>query len=466
MAVIDTLEILIEADSSGLDTQLRRATSSVLSFVDKINGEQVNWQKVLAGALDTAIISGIASSFALAISQAVSFQDTLLNVSNNTGNAIGGLAGTTATSLVNLTGQTGASLSDTTAAYEAFYKQFGDAATAQTLTAQAGQLALASNESLADLMPQLISLFNNWGISTLPAAEDALTGLVNAAGQGKFTLGELMNTISGQGAVLQGKTSISTLAIDMQALSTQTGLTKDTIVSGFNAISQGVANPLSNMSLLVKGVKTDISGPDGLITAFQDVSNTIKGFGAAGVTMGQQIGLSTSEAVNFGAQTKTSFAAAAAAAQKVEANLTPLEKVLQDNTSDIDKFKQSWQQLVAELTKTIGIPALDTLTGAFTELNKLISGDGSDIVSAIKNPTNFLNSLAGNLGLPTKWPAGTAMGGPANTPQSNNSQNSMGPVTLNITNNISGQAPTGHQVLGQSIGDKAYNAFVGLLANL
>lgn len=468
MAVIDTLEILIEADSRGLDTQLRKAATTVTSFVDKINGEQVNWQKVLAGALDTAIISGIASSFALAISQAVSFQDTLLNVSNNTGSAIGGLAGSMSSSIIGLTGQTGASLSDTTAAYEAFYKQFGDAATAQTLTAEAGKLALASNQSLADLMPMLIALFNNWGISSLPAAQEALTGLVNAAGQGKFTLNELVNTISGQGALLQGKTNISDLAINMQALSTQTNLTKDTIVTGFAAIAQGVSNPLSNMSLLVRGVKTDISGPDGLIKAFADVSTTIKRFGAAGITMGQQLGLSTEQAVNFGAQTKASFTAAAAAADKIRANLSPLDTVLAANISSIDKFRQAWSQLLATLTKSVGIPVLDTLTNSFEELNKLMAGNFGDIGNAIKHPVDFLTSVRQNLGLPRMPANAPGFLGAGNNPGSNSQPNSMGPVTLNITNNIAPGTGAGssHQILGQSIGDKAYNAFMGLLASL
>ena len=464
MATLDTLKILIEADARGLSTQLKRATDSVLGFVDKMNDQQVNWQKVLAGSLDTAIISGIASSFALAIEQTLSFQNSLLNVSNNTGAALGSTSDQM-NLLTTMAGQTGAGIGDTTAAFEAFYKQFGNAAAAQTLTTQAGQLALASNQNLSELMPTLIQLFNQWGITTLPAAEDALTGLVNAAGKGKFTLDELISTISDQGPLLSGKTNIKTMAIDLQALSSQTSLTKSTIVTGFQAISQGIANPLSQMSILVRGVRDDIKGPDGLIKAFSDVAGTIKAFGPAGVTMANGMGIGTTAAVNLGNQGKSSFDKAAQAAKGIQDNLTPLQTVINNNISDLDKFKLAWSGLLAELTKEIGIPVLDRLTGATGELTKLLQGNFSDIGYAAGHPETFLRSLGQtafgkNYNIPGIG-AGNAPGNSASTTRQNN-------VTVNITNNISGSdnSTSSHQIMGQSLADKAYQSFMGLLASL
>lgn len=488
MSTLDTLEILIEADSRGLETQLKKAGATVSQFVDKMNSQEVNWQSILAGSLDTAIIGGIASSFALAITQAMQFQNSMLSVSNNTASGFGSATGDMTNQIIGLAGQTGASIGDTASAFQMLYKQFGDTAIAQKLTADAGQLALASNMNLMDIMPMLIDLFNNWGVTTLPAAEDALKGLANEAGKGKFTLQELMNLISNQGQTLQGVTNINAVATQIQALSNQAGISKQSVVDAFNAIAGGVANPIAQINILNGGVASmaaKMRQPDGLILAFSDVSKNIKAMGEAGVTMGQQMGLSLTTASQLGTINAKAFLLAKQAADEATASQKPLQEILDANMSTTDKLSQDYQKFLGILTTNVGIPVLDGLDALLKEINKMLTGDvlgglsgllkgifydiPNEILKMGSAPiTDALNALFGGLG---KTPPANAMKGtlPNSSPttltptfgtptQNSTSKNSI--VNLNVTNNVSG-AGGNSAAVGGNIASQLYNMFQG-----
>lgn len=494
MAILDTLEILIEADSRGLETQLKRSGDTIQGFVQKMNSQEVNWQSILAGSLDTAIIAGIASSFALAITQAMQFQNSMLDVSNNTASGFADASGTTNSAILALAGTTGASLSDTAAAYQAFYKQFGDAAVAQKLTADAGQLALASNQSLASLMPQLITLFNNWGITTLPAAEDALTGLANEASKGKFSLDDLIGIIGNQGEALQGVTNINAMATQIQALSNTAGISKTSVVDAFNAIAAGVANPIATINVLNGGVGAmakNLRQPDGLIEAFADTSKTIRDMGAAGVTMGQQMGLSLNTASQLGAETAQAFLLAKKAADLATAGQKPFQDIINANLSTTDRLSQDYQKLLGILTKNVGMPVLEGLDALLKDIiglfdkNTFLTSIGDMFDNLIlKNPllnlgagkgvgsidvpsilTNLMTSLFGS-GKNAQQPMNNAVSGNsyapvsnAPTPNATTTQNGAS-VTLNLTNNVSGTGANAKGV-GDNIATQLYNLFVG-----
>lgn len=491
MSALDTLEILIEADSRGLETQLKKAGTTISGFVDKMNSQEVNWQSILAGSLDTAIIGGIASSFALAITQAMQFQNSMLNVSNNTASGLGNATGSMSDSLINLAGTTGASVGETAQAFQMFYKQFGDAAVAQKLTSDAGMLALASNQDLMSLMPQLIDLFNSWGVTTLPAAEDALKGLANEAGQGKFTLDELMKIVGSQGEALQGVTNINKMATQIQALSNQAGLSKATVVDTFNAIANGVANPIAQIDILNGGVGSmanKMRQSDGLITAFADVSKNIKNMGAAGVTMGQQMGLSLTTSAQLGMINAKAFLLAKEAADLATASQKPLQDILDANMSVTDRLSQDYQKLMGILTKNIGMPMLEGLDALLKDIvglfdkNTFLKSAGDMLDNLIlKNPMLNIGSKIGNpiTAIPDvmsslfktifggdsapKSPVSNAVSGYApaqNAPSLNTTQKNSN-INLNIVNNISGSGGNG-KAIGDNIGTQLYGMFNGV----
>lgn len=465
MAVIDTLQILIEADASGLETQLKRGMDTVSRFVDKANSQELDWQKILAGTLDTAIIGGIASSFAIAITQAVGFQNSLLNLNNSaagTSSAMDAATGSISSGLVNAATQAGASLGDTASAYEALYKQIGDASGAQSLTGQIGEIAMELGTNLTTLMPQIIDLFNQWGITSLPAAESALQGLVESAGQGKFSFSELLNIISQQGPILQSRTNVSDLALQLQALSNVSTLSKGTIENNLSAIANSVANPLSTMNLLA-GTGKAFTGPDGLITAMQKLNGFLSQAGATAQTFGAQFGLSASTVTQDANTSASALKGAKSATDDMRKSLVDLDTYLAAHESVTTKFQKDWALIMNTLGQNIGVPVLETIIADFDEISHLFNA------AKTGGFVGFITSLLGDVGSAFTQNLSKIMAPVTSMsakPTANGTQSNMGPVTLNITNNIAGGAPTGHQIMGQSIGDKAYNAFMGLMASL
>lgn len=432
MAVLDTLEILIEADSSGLTTQLSKATDTIVQFVNKMNTQEVDWTSILSKTISPAIITGIASMFANAIVQYTQFQSAATNLNNVSGAAtddLGDSINQLGGQVYTLAEQSGASLGDTTEAFEAFSKAGLDAAAATSATSDAAGIARATGESMATVVAELVPLFQAWGVTTLPQVTAALTGLSNAAGAGQFSFDELVQTITTQGANLSSKTNISDVAIDLASLSNQSGLTKTAIVDDFNAIATGAASPLSQMSLLVGNVSQAISnGPDGLITAFQMVQAKLNDYGPAiRQTIGQTIGLSTSDVSAFGNTSTAAFDNTATAADNLRAHLIDLNTLLETHTSTVSKLGAAWNTFtdyLAAFTVPPGIAlltaALDEMNSAFKSISQLVNGTSTDKVGdwlqAAGVTSGVLGGAAGGAAIGAgvgsfAGPVGTLVGG-------------------------------------------------------
>jgi hypothetical protein len=491
---MDPLTIFIEANTAGLETTLKKGMTTVTSFIDQLNSQEVDWQSILAGSLDSAIIAGIASSFALAIEQAVQFQSSMLNLNSNaaatsaaTGNSVNGISD----AMVNLAGQTGSSLGDVGTAYEAMFKQIGNASDAQTLTGLVGEIAQESGTNLTTLMPQIITLFNQWGITTLPAATTALQGLVESAATGKFKLSDLIDIISQQGPVLQTSTNVSDLAYQLEGLSNQAGLSTSTISSLFATIAQQGANPLSTFSLLTGVTDKTLTGVNGLVTAFQKLTGFVSSSGTAAQTLGQMAGISTGQVAQLGTQTTAAYKTTGDSIKTAETNAQELTVYLNAHKTDIMAFQDAWATFAANLTKDVGIPILDTLTADLQEINALLSGGSigtffkelaSDSVGALTSLGTLLIKNFTSVSNPTEQaalaslfsgatPATAPATPPVTTSSSNNQGSSSSPSNINTSNKaitINGGVTVQNTQSGSGNmgGTSPYNSFTGAIASL
>ncbi len=495
MPILDTLEILIEADSRGLETQLKKAGTTISGFIEKMNSQEVNWQAILAGSLDTAIISGIASSFALAIEQAVQFQNATLNMNNiatpatksfaDSINQLGGQA-------YQLAQTSGQSLGDAASAFEAFSKAGLDASAATYAVNEASGIAYATNQDFSSVVTELVGLFQNWGITTIPQVSSALTGLGNAAQNGKFSFNELINALTPQGAVLSTKTNISDTAISLAELSTQSGLTKTAILDTFNQIStaagQGLADPINN--IVGSMSKYISSGPDGMITAFQKIGSFINQSGPAMAGVwGQAIGMMGADVASFQNTSLESFKKTAVAADELKGHLVPIDDIITANTSDTDKLAIAWNHFKTALSEFILPPAMkelqmllddmtgtiDLVAGFFAKAPTLINGlkgSGTGNVanstpsgglslglingSSLLSNTSGLNDLGNSIATSIATFLSKNSNSNSNTPIQSSSQSS---TSFNNTFNVNGNSSPA--VTAQSITTSMYNQHLG-----
>ncbi len=399
MSVLDTLEVLIEADASGLESQLKAASNNIQSFVNKMNGENVDWKKILSSTIDTSLISGIAATFATAIASAVSFQNAISTAGANSQQAFNDTSGQMTTAALAISNGTGQSAADTAAALGSLTQLFGsDTPTAIAATTEASKLATITGIALGDVVKMLIPIFDNWGIDTVPGVTKAVDDLYTASKNGKIPLSELAATLSGAGTDLRGHTSFQDAATGIEAISMQAGITKNDVTTAFNAISTGATDTLSNINILSGGVGSIAKALDakGIIGAFELIS---KGIQNTSIPLGEyakQIGLSQTATKDLGNQTVKSYAQSAAAQQSVIANEKDLNSYLDDSMTLTKELGILWTQIFNFLGKALG------------DINKDIGGFLAKLLGD-QNWKDFIGTLGGSMG-PSSTKASTASG--------------------------------------------------------
>lgn len=377
----------MEADVTSIEGSMRRAIAVVTGAVQDINKQEVNWTSILTRTVTPAIIGSIAAQFALAIANFTQFQNAAMNLNNVVGPATKGFSGSVADlgdKTFDLANTAGVSLGDATSAFQQFAKAGLDTTAAYKATIEAAGIARTTGQSLGEVTTELVALFENWGIHTLPQVEDALTGLANAASQGQFTFQELVSTISDKGAELSGKTDIKNVALQLAALSTQSGMTKTSIIDDFNTIANASADPLNRMNLLVGDMSKYItSGPDGLITAFSAIKAHIDAWGpAVRATLGAEIGLSAADVRQFEHTTKDAFTNAAATTDLMRSHLTDLNTLIEKNTTALEKLNMQWNRFQNNIIAGIEMMSKVPQNGFMSPPSSIAGGTGPGGFSA------------------------------------------------------------------------------------
>jgi hypothetical protein len=455
---MNPIEILITADASGLKTALNSAITMVGGTINAINSQQVDWASIFTGALSAGLITSISLVLADSIAQALSMQ----NILSNLGSTSGGTSTVTTglTNVNNVVQQTGASATDAATAYDQFFQIFQNGATATTATTDAIDLAQASGQSLSTTVSALIPLFENWGVTTIPQVNTAVTALANTIGNGQFSVIDLANAIGSMNTSVQKYTSIGNLAIQMQELSSNTSLGKSTITD----LAQTIATQSSQIAPFngqLQNLNTTLQS-QGLIGAVQELATKLQSFGSTPSVAGQVFGVNVNDVSKLTTNTSslnTGLATAATNSSGVSANMKPLDSIVQNNTSDTLALSKSWSKFTDTLSQFVipaGILALSTLiNGMNSALQKL--QEFIQELSGSKSLSGIVNSLGGKFSnvttpstLPGEVPSTTTsalqqsilqlFGGspsiiPSGSMSGTNSQNS-GALSPNSTNDL------------------------------
>ncbi len=436
---LDTLKILIEADASGLQSQLKSATNTITSFVSSMNKQEVDWTSILSRTISPAIISGIAASFAMAIESAVSFQNAMQLAGANSQASFNAASDQMSSAALGISNATGASAAETAAALGKLTQLFGkDTPTAIAATNEAAQLASITGMSLADTVNMLIPIFDAWGIKTVPQVTQAVTDLYTASQNGKIPLKELADTLANSGVALQGKTTFQDAAIGIEEISNQAGMTKDTTVAAFNAIAQAVLNPYNNLNILSGGVGALSKALDtgGIVAGFEKVSDAIHKSGLPLSLFAQYTNLSTEATKSLGAQTDTVYANTSASIKNVIANEKDLNTEFYANMTLTKELGLLWNAIFNTLGSLLGTMNKDL--GQF--IAQLVNAKTfSQFVAAVGGSTSLNQSTIASLNPNIQGGINALPGGiPKNSPLSTSNSS-----ITNINNyNISAKNPT------------------------
>lgn len=385
MDAIDTLQVIIEANYAGLQSSLKQGLNQISQFVQNANGQFVNWNKILSGAVTPALMATIASTFAIAINQALQFQAAVQGASLNTTTAFGNTTAAMtngAYAISDATGQSANDVENAVGQVSMVYKNYNDAL---AVTNDLAEYAATEHISLATAVAQALPLLQNWGVSAGDAST-VLAALGESTASGLIPLQQMIDLMTKSGQAMKGIISPQQMIAQVMAASQVPGFTPADIGNFTDIIVKGVQNAQDPVNKIFGDMATYVKGPDGLGGAMDAIEGKIQSWGKDAQTIGPTFGLQANTISDAMKAPIKSFTDVGNLADTFLKNLEPLNKWFEDNETLLDKFKRVWEELVNDLGKNIGPGILqgllDVLQGAdvLTKImNEALGGSGNTL---------------------------------------------------------------------------------------
>ena len=419
---IGTLKLLIEADSVGLTSQLKRASNTIVNFVGQMNKQEVNWTSILSRSISPAIIAGIASTFALAIGEALNFQNTMSNVATGSSDAFANNLGDAGKSVLDLSSKTGISMSDMASASSLLSHYIDVNSEAfKSFSEEVGNFAYSAGLNYKDLLTSTLPTMKDWGISA-ENMSSSINDMVSASQNGVIPLDELSQILGKTADGLRGLISLKDVAYYLEKLSSI--IPKDDASKIIEAIGKAAADALDPLNLLLGG--PDWVGATLKAKGMQGVLDGIVKVTGQGTIVSQQLakamGVSPETAKTI-SDYKDKIVLLHTEVDKAEKAETTLKEKTEALTTPTKELGKAWNALLVDISKLgggagtavvnwltnmlKGIDALfhplETLKGYFDELKdgfkNLSTGNikESGIFNTITSPLSGFSSS--NMGL-------------------------------------------------------------------
>lgn len=397
--VIDTLEVLIAADASGLESQLKRAGKTVTSFVQEMNQGTINWKSIFSKTLSSAVISGIAATVALAITKALSIEGAMKDATAAGTNEFQKMGDKMGSVALGISGKTTPSFEEIAKASAYVSKNFKDVALQTTVLDAASKLATAGWGDVNTIAMQLADTLTNWGIDSAPKASEAIDALVYATRNGKFSFSEITAELTKTGIALRDSTNISEASIALARFSTVSGQTKETAVNAFEAIADAVLIPENNLKAIHSGfgnIKQAVEDK-GITGALKLLDDHIKTADLTTIALAGNIGILPKTVKAFVDTSSKDIDAFTAQVKKDGADIKDaLNKTFEESLSTTDKLSIAWKKFTEALGKAIvSSGLLEGLQKVLDFITKIIEGwtKYNEFLKSI-SPQNIVGTIA------------------------------------------------------------------------
>ena len=363
---MDQIEILFTADRTALEAEFKTIINQLTTVINVANSQSIDWSRIMTKTLTPALVAGIASTFALAISQALQFQSAVQAASLNTTTAFGNTTNQMADGAYQISEATGQSANDVESAIgqvSMVYKNYGDAL---TVTNDLAQFATVEHLSMADAITQVLPLLQAWNVSAGNAGNIMAT-LGQSTSFGKLSIAQLVDMLTGAGPALSNLTTLPDAISQLQEASTVPGFSPSDIQNLFSVIVKGAQNVKSPVNAVFGDMGTALK-TGGFGKAIDDITNKIKAWGPTAQTVATQFGVSANTITDSLKGPQNAFVDIDNKANLFLKNVQPLADWFAANQTLLDKFKEAWTTLVADLEVAV-VPKfiqalLDTLNGA------------------------------------------------------------------------------------------------------
>jgi hypothetical protein len=398
--VIDTLQILIEADKSGLETQMKSAGNTVSRFVQGMNAQSINWKNIFTSALTPSLIAGVAAMFALALTNFLKFSTATSQATAQSATAFTEGASIMGENAMDIAEATGLSANKIAGALGIASKTFKDTALQEAIVTEAAMLAKRGFGELNDITIKLTSTLDAWGVRTLPEAQTQMDKLVFAARNSKLPFSDFVTLISDSGVALRGTgVSLSDAANFLSAFSSQAGVTAEVTKDTFKRMTEAVKDPLDMLNLMAGGPGKirDAIEKAGISAAFELIAETIrKQPTVAAQKLGQQMGLTTDTVVTFREKSIINLQAVDEQIKVLEQSWVAFQKTFHDTDTILDYISRAFETLKNTANRSFKILG-ENIAAMWKEA-------GKNVGSFVKEVDEALTSVEKKVGLVPTYP--------------------------------------------------------------
>ena len=377
-AIIDTLQVIIDADSRGMEATLKNAFSEISSFVKDANKNGVEWKKILTKSFTPALMTTLAATIAMALSKALSFQSAFRDAAAQSTQAFAAGISDNMGSVIAVSNETGASVEDLASAEGQLAKRFKDAAERQKILTVITRFAESQNISMADATAAAMKIFDQWNITTGDEGVNAIDALTTGMRESEFTFNEFMATVASAGPAFRDSMKFGDAVASMVTYKNESDLTKEAVINMFNAVAKAALSPKDNMTAMAAGFgdleKISTGSKDGILLAFSAIDKKIQDSGIVTVEFGKLIGLNESD----------------------------IKQLSDSGVKDLDVLKEAWIALRSEMSGATkkafddSISLTDRLRIGFNLFTNAIGGS-KEMTILIENISAALNAVGTNI---------------------------------------------------------------------
>lgn len=358
--VLDTLQILIEADSSGLQSQLKMAGGKITNFIKEASSKPIDWNKVFSTSALSFAASGVGVLFSTMVARSIAFQSALMSAgaqSQTFNNSMGALGD----SALSASNQTGISATDIASALEIAVQTLQNMSVAQVATNDAAQLASHGVGNLTDNVVMFSNILKTLGVTSAEDAATKLNQLYTAAKNSGLSFSDFASIIEQSIPGLKDKVDFSTAVSSLAAFSAQSGITADVARSMFEKIATAMSDPMSEFRLMATATIPGFAkalNDKSILGAITSIESAMKGNTTTASVMAQTIGLSTKEFQEMGKVGNKSISDVIKLYEqldpKIKSTTGDLKGQIDSNTSAVNILKQAWATFENTLTSGAG----------------------------------------------------------------------------------------------------------------
>lgn len=383
--MFDELKILITGDTSGIEGAIKQSINIVQGGVKAMNAQEVDWTGIFSRAVSPAIISSVASVFAFAIQQSLSFSTAMAQTGTAAGESTAQIAqmSSAANQLSTTVPASAQDIANSMAQVGAIFSNVNDQ---QSVVAAMAQLAASGFGNLNDITSASIDLFRQFGVTTTSQAINVLTSLMHAAEGAKETIPALADQFTSFSSQLpQADRSVSSFN---DLISAFAGEVQAVGASGaaqvFAALAQSSSSavgPMEKLGISFAAIQSSLV-TDGGATAIKETAEALAKYGANSIVP-QALGFSQAQVAAF----QTTAALLPQFQKDVDAIATNSQSIgaaFAQADVGLNKLGEAWNTIKASFTDNA---FWQVVTQGFTELGGILAG-------AVSDANKALNSLA------------------------------------------------------------------------